>query len=646
MPEPSVLYDVHGRKIKSIYEQDRVQVSLDQVSDYVEEGFISAEDKNFYRHHGIDVIGILRAFWIDVKHGHVVAGGSTITQQTAKILYLTQERTFARKIKELFYTFALESRYTKDEILELYLNSIYFGEGANGIEAASRTYFGKSASRLSLAESTILVSIPRRPAYYDPYQHPDHAKERQKVVLDFMVKQKYITREEADQAYQQKLNYRKTKVTKGDAPYFDQTVVNYLVKKYGTSMVFSGGLRVFTTLDLDMQKAAQKSYDQVMDSQPEGLQAALVAVDTGSGQVRAMIGGRDITTAPFNRAVDGFRQAGSSFKPYIYSYAMLKGYTEATTIMCEPVWFEAGGEEGYSPTDYGNNPYHYRPFTLKEAIMISDNVVSVRLNEALGPAKTASHASTFGFKQPVEPYLPQVLGTSDVSPLEMANGYAVFANGGTLYTPMMITKITDRFGRVLQESQPQGKTVVSSQNAYLITDILQAVLKPGGTGSHLGPEVGRPAAGKTGTTQNYRDAWFVGYTPQISCAVWVGYDTQLKSVGIPGGQIAGPIWAGFMKNGLTKLPKKAFEQPSGITKRDICLDTGMLATDYCPRPNEMAFLSGTEPLDVCYVHQPSFNWWQWFGDEEGQPGNQGEGQSPGAQAYNGFRKWWKDILRR
>ncbi len=643
MPEPSILYDINGIEIKSLNPQNQTKVSLDEISDYVEKAFIATEDRNFYSHWGIDIRAVARAVWVNIRHGRVVEGGSTITQQTAKNLYLTQERTFVRKIKELFYTLALERRYSKGEILTMYLNSIYFGQGATGIEAAARTYFGKPASDLNLAESAILASIPRRPSYYDPYRYPDHAKTRQKVVLGQMVQNGFITEEEGAAAVREELVYRKSGALRGDAPYFSQMVADYLVEKYGAPMAFGGGLRVFSTLDLKMQRTAQAAYDEVMDKQREDLQAALVAVDPSNGHIRAMIGGRDFGTAPFNRAVDSRRQPGSAFKPFLYSKAIDIGFTAADMIMCEPVTYHQKGSSPYTPRDYGENGYHYRPFTLKEAIMVSDNVVSVRLNDAVGPEATAEHALRFGFKGPIKPYLSLALGTSEVSPLEMASAYAVFANGGRRIKPLSILKVVDINGRVLEVKEQESQQIISPQNAYITTDMLTGVMKPGGTGSHLGEVVGRPSAGKTGTTQEYRDAWFVGYTPELSCAVWVGYDTPSKSVGIPGGRIAGPIWARFMKGVLDQLPQREFSIPEGIKKIKIDLDNGLIATENCPRTIEAAFLTGSEPHDICYEHQSPREWWNWgglWGHSEGTP----EERQPGSR----FRKWieWINSLSR
>lgn len=641
MPEPSILYDINGNEIRSLNPQNQNQVSLDEIADSVEKAFIATEDRNFYSHFGIDPRALARATWVNIKNRRVVEGGSTITQQTAKNLYLTHERTIVRKIKELFYTLALERRYSKDEILTMYLNSIYFGQGATGIEAAARTYFGKPASELNLAESAILASIPRRPSYYDPYRYPDHAKTRQRVVLGQMVELGFISEEEKEAATAEELRYRKIGVLRGDAPYFSQMVASYLAEKYGEATAYGGGLRVFSTLDLTMQQKAQAAYDEVMSGQNDELQAALVAVDPSNGHIRAMIGGRDFVTAPFNRAVDSKRQPGSAFKPFLYSKAIDMGLTAADMIMCEPVSFSQKGSPDYTPTDYGDEGYHYRPFTLKEAIMVSDNVVSVRLNEAVGPENTADHAGKFGFEGPIKPYLSLALGTSEVSTLEMASAYGVFANGGRLVKPLAVLKVTDIDGRVLENNEPQAKQVISPQNAYITTDLLTGVMQTGGTGSHLAANVGRTSAGKTGTTQEYRDAWFAGYTPELSCAVWVGYDSPTRSVGISGGRIAGPIWAKFMGATLKDQPIRQFKVPQGITKARIDLDTGLIATENCPRTIDAAFLTGSEPQQICYEHREQDYWWNWDNWLDRNEDNTEKNKTP--PRIRRLLDWWKNL---
>jgi 1A family penicillin-binding protein len=599
VPQASVVYDINGRVINGLTPQNRISVNLEEISPYFINAIIAVEDKNFYQHRGIDILGIVRAVFVNIKAGKVVEGGSTITQQTAKNIFLSNERTFTRKIKELYYAIQLERKYSKDEILAMYCNSIYFGQGAYGVEAAARTFFGVSARDLTLAQASLLAGIPRWPDRYDPYKHPEDAKSRQATVLERMVQEKKITKEQKSQAAKEPLAYRRAQNIAGEAPYFIAMVKDYLSNKYGERMVYQGGLHVFTTLDLDMQQAADNAYNEGMKNRDPILQAAMAAVDVSNGQIRALIGGRNFSTSSYNRVYSN-RQPGSTFKPFMYSLAMESDFTPANMIKCEEVKYTLPDGSEYVPTDYGDKPYHNKEFTLKEAVMISDNVVAVQVNDILGPKNTARYAEKFGFKN-IEPVLSLPLGSNEVRTIDMAAGYSVFANKGIYSEPQYILKVVDKNGHVLENSQVKHKRIISSQNAYIVTNMLQGVLEPGGTGSKFKSIVNRPAAAKTGTTDEFRDAWFVGYTPQLCCAVWVGYDNH-KPAGLTGSAAAGPIWAGFIHNASLKLPEKDFTKPKDIVVENICLDSGQVASELCPRQIEMAFKAGTEPEDICYLH--------------------------------------------
>lgn len=601
LPQPSTLYDVQEREIRGLAERDGINVSLQEIPRSFQDAIIVMEDKKFYRHHGFDLVGVGRAVYLNLKNRRVVAGGSTITQQTAKNLYLSHERTFSRKLKELFYAFQLERRYSKDEILALYCNTIYFGEGAYGVEMAARTYFGKHARELNVAEAALLAGLPNWPSQYDPYLHPEKARERQHLVLQRMVEEGKLTSREQRQAQEQPLEFNRIRFLGGDAPYFVAMVKDYLVKKYGQRMVYQGGLRVYTTLDQDMQQAANQAVASGLEPHAADLQAALVAVDPANGELRALVGGRDFTTAPFNRAW-ARRQPGSTFKPFMYSLGIAWGFTPADTFMCEEVSYRLPSGEVYKPTDYGKEPYHWRRFTLKEAVMISDNVVAVQVNRILGPKETARHAEKFGF-QGIEPVLSLPLGSNEVRPVDMAAGYSVFANRGVYSQPYFILRVEDKQGRVLEANQPIQRRVIDPTTAYIVTDIMKGVMGPGGTGARLRTIFDREAAGKTGTTDEFRDAWFVGYTPQLCCSVWVGYD-QKKTVNLPGGAVAGPIWAGFMRGASARLPEGTFARPADIEMVNICLDSGLVACESCPRTVPMAFKEGTAPEEICWEHGP------------------------------------------
>lgn len=605
IPEPSVIYDVNGRSIRGLSDENRINVYLSEIAPSFRQAIVAVEDKNFYRHHGFDLEGIMRALVADIKAGSIVEGGSTITQQTAKKLFLNDQRTLSRKIQELYYSFLLERKFSKDEILALYCNTIYFGHGAYGVEVAARTFFGKSASELTLAESALLAGLPRWPSHYDPYQNPQAAKERQGVVLQRMLDEGMISPAQKQEAVDAKLTYRQASSRAGDAPYFTAMVQEYLSKKYGERQVYQGGLKVYTSLDLDMQRAAEQSVAAGMKSKDQDMQAALVALDTETGQIRAMVGGRDYNSSNYNR-VYSRRQPGSTFKPFMYSLAIDSGYTSASTIMCEEYEYDIPGSLPYKPSDYGDTPYHWRPFTLKEALMISDNTIAVQLNYRLGPQPVAARAEQFGFEH-IEPVLSLPLGATEVSPMELCAAYCAFANQGFYNAPYYIIKVVDRNGRILEENRANRRRAIDADNAYIVTDMLKGVMQPGGTGAALAVP-GLTTAGKTGTTDQRKDAWFVGFTAKTCCAVWVGYDKD-RNVNLTGSAAAGPMWKGFMQGAIGKVSSGDFIRPPNVVELNIDLDTGLVATENCLRTATMAFRSGTEPRDVCYLHEAPFTYY-------------------------------------
>ena len=620
IPESSIVYDINGEVVKGLSEQNQVNVNLEEMSPHFLNGVIAVEDKRFYNHHGIDISGMLRAVIVNIKAHKIVAGGSTITQQTAKTLYLSNERTWSRKIKELYYAFLIESQYSKDEILSMYCNSIYFGEGAYGVELAARTYFAKHARDLSMAEAALLAGLPQSPSYYDPYLRPDEAQNRQTQVLQRMLEEGMISESEKEAALKETLQYKRAPFTDNEAPYFVAMVRDYLRDKYGDSMVYRGGLKVYTTLDIDMQKAANNAYLEGMKSKSTDLQLALAALDVKTGQIRALVGGRDFNASSYNRAF-AYRQPGSTFKPFVYSLAIERGFTPAHMIMCEEKEYNLPNGDTYKPTDYGTEPYHWREFTLKEAVMISDNSIAVSLTDQLGVNEAAGYAQQFGFKD-IKPVLSLPLGSNEVSPVELAAGYSVFANQGIYNEPIYLLKVVDNNGTVLENNIANQRRIISAENAYIITNMLTGVMESGGTGSAL--KAGRITAGKTGTTEQKNDAWFVGYTPQLCCAVWVGYD-QGKAANLFGGSAAGPIWAAFIRNASSKLPEQDFNQPNGVELMNICLDSGLVATEYCPRQSRMAFMKNNPPQDICYLHSPIMDWITNLLPEDEKPG----------------REWWR-----
>jgi len=609
LPQPQVpvaakIYGAENRVITSLYKENRIEVPIEQIPVITQKAFVAVEDARFYKHFGLDPVRILGAFWNNFRAGKIVQGGSTITQQTVKNLYLSREKTFGRKFAEAWLAIQLERKYSKKQILEMYLNQIYFGQGAYGIETAAQTYFNKPASALSLAESAMLAGLPKAPNTYSPFTSWEAAKKRQQTVLARMVETGLISQEEADAAARQKLILRSAGFARNKAAYFVNEVIKYVTEKYedGAKMLLTEGLSVYTTLDPDMQAAAEESFKNGLAGRDPALEGALVAIDPANGYIKAMVGGRDFSRSQFNRAVQAKRQPGSAFKPFLYTAAIDLGYTQGSTLTCEPAEFPQGGRSSYKPSDYGANPYHYRPFTLKEALAVSDNVVSVKLANEVGVHNMIDYAHKMGIKSELRPYLSLALGTSEVTPLELAGAYGTLASMGVRTEPVMILKIVDRNGKVLEENKPVKERAIPRITAYLVTDMLTAVLQPGGTASSAAQNISRPAAGKTGTTQNYHDAWFVGYTPDLVAAIYIGYDSPNKSVGASGGKFAAPIWAKFMTQALKNKPPAEFPVPQGIIKVRICADSGLLATPYSPNTLMASFLQGTEPQESCYVH--------------------------------------------
>jgi 1A family penicillin-binding protein len=611
----SVFYDIRGEVITSTAAGTRIQVPLSAVSTHLREAIVAVEDERFYRHPGVDPIGIARALVRNIRAGRIVEGGSTITQQLAKNMFLPPERTIARKVAELLLTFYLELKFSKDEILERYLNLVYLGHGAYGVEAGARLYFGKSARDVTLGEAAMLAGLTRGPFYYSPYRDMEAALRRREVVLHKMVSAGYITQSQARAATREPLvlvglGTREVRA----APYFVDYVMGEVLRRLGDdgNLLYSGGLRVYTTLDMSMQRAAEMAFSAGLDplttERPAGSvvqpQGALVALDPTNGHVRALIGGRSYRETQFNRATEARRQPGSAFKPFFYAAALDEGFTAATTLACEPVTFWSA-RTPYTPTDYGEFDYHFRRLTLREALVVSCNVASVQLANLIGPAKGAEYAKRLGIKSPLGPHLSLVLGTSEVTPLEMATAFAPFANGGKSVEPVFILSVKDRRGRELLRDRPRVRQVLDPRTAFIVTDILKQVITKWGTAASIAGKVTRPAAGKTGSTQSYTDAWFVGYTPDLVCSVYIGYDDPSTPLGRSGGAAAAPIWADFINKALAGKPESAFRRPSGIVSREICHDTGFLATPACPNTRWELFKQEAAPNETCPWHGAS-----------------------------------------
>jgi 1A family penicillin-binding protein len=631
-PLTSTFYDRNAEVLTTRFEQNRFEVPLDAVPDILSQAFVAVEDHRFYSHHGIDIQGLSRAVVRNIRERRFAEGGSTITQQLAKNLFLTHDKTLTRKAQEMLLTIQLERRFSKDEILEKYLNTIYFGHSAYGVEAASRTYFGKSVGELTLGEAALLAGIPRGPAYYSPILNMDAAKNRRAIVLSRMVEEGYITeaqREEAraeDVVLQDRDEARAAQQT--GAYFIDYLITRELSVLFpdDPQIAYRGGLHVHTTLDKAMQQAAEAivSNEDLMPpfvTDPATgaqvpLQVALVSMDPQDGAVRALVSGRDFATSQLQMAVLP-RSPGSAFKPFTFAAALEAGLTPNTVRVSEPVSFEERGQKPYEPSEYGGR--FYGPLVMREAVARSSNIVSVKLHQEIGREKTAEMAERLGISQGrLAPYLSLPLGTSRVSALEMTAAFAPFANQGIRVEPRFITKITDSAGRVLFEFEPQRSLVLDTRIAYQMTDMMKSVFAaPAGTGRGL--TIGRPVAGKTGTSNEHKDAYMVGYTPDLVTSVWVGnVDNISMGWGQTGAVRAGRIWAEFMRRVHQGLPVRDFARPGGLVAQEICPHTGLLHNPRCNLdPIRELFIAGTEPTVQCSwpecPHCPPQAQWHWDG---------------------------------
>ncbi len=600
---PTVLYDRDGMAFATLSPGARIPLKLAAIPVALQDATIATEDVRFYSHHGIDPEAILRAFLADVRARAAVQGGSTITQQLAKNLFLTPTRTLGRKLEEVVYTLRLEATHSKPDILDMYLNTIYYGEGAYGVGAAAETYFGKPASQLDLAQSALLAGLPNAPAAYDPYVHPGAAAGRQRWVLHRMVLAHFITQAEADTAGAEPLQYsRGSSVAAPAAGYF----VSYVLAEIGKhdpaleAAVRRGGYSIYTTMDSSMQAAADQAFAQDMPPgtldahgvvQPEG---ALVAIDPSSGAVRALVGGRSARTDPYNRAIYAMRQPGSTFKAFLYATAIAAGHTVTERKFDGPVSYPGANGQPYIVHD--DVPYSYSWLTMRDALAVSNNVVAVKWAHELGPPRIIRTARAMGITSPLQPTLPLVLGTYDVTPLELADAYVPLANLGTAYAPWSIIRLADASGRtVWAPPPPRPRPALNPGVAYIVTNMLESVMTDG-TGKSLLRGLDRPVAGKTGSTNNLKDAWFVGYTPDLVAAVWVG-DDQPAPLGGYGATLAGPVWAGFIKAALATTPPHDWSMPANVVPVQVSAVDGLLPNGTAPTMTEL-FLKGTEPTAI------------------------------------------------
>jgi penicillin-binding protein 1A len=694
-PVITTVYSDDNRKIGEFYLERRIVLPLDKMPTTLKAAFISAEDARFYKHKGIDILSIIRAFFKNIEAGTIVQGGSTITQQVTKSFFLTPEKSYIRKIKEAILAYRIDKRFTKEEILFLYLNQIYLGHGAYGVEAASENYFGKSAQELTLAECAVLAGLPQAPSRYSPFRYPERAKQRQIYVLNRMVAEDYITNIQATEAINQILDIKpKRNWYIEEVPVYTEHIRRYIEKEYGPDVLYKDGLNIFTAVNIEMQKIArqeiekglydldkrqgyrgplkhlapeeietyskelQKELDEsplekgkiitgvvievddindtvivrmgnklgiiriddmrwarrpdpeiayyearvqhpgevlkvgdvvqakiiekifntdrwwlALEQDPKA-QAALLCIESETGHVKVMVGGKDFKESQFNRAVQSRRQPGSAFKPIIYAAAIDKGYTPATTIIDSPIVFEDRERDfTWKPRNYKER--FYGPTLFREALAKSRNVVTIKILRDIGIDYAIDYARNLGINSNLNRDLSIALGSSGVSLLELVRAYSVFNNLGYLVQPIFITRIVDRNGNVMEEANPVRKKVIESNTAYIMTTLLEGVVKHG-TG-HRVRALNRPVAGKTGTTNNLFDAWFAGYTPRYTTGTWVGFDDESPlGKSETGSRAASPIWLGFMKKVLVGKPVRVFQVPEGVVFSKIDAKTGLL----------------------------------------------------------------------
>lgn len=574
------VFDINGQLISKLFEENRIVVSITSMSPYVQQAIIANEDTRFYKHFGIDPIGIMRAIVVNIRQGGLVEGGSTITQQLAKNMFLTQERTLIRKVKEAVLALVIDYKFSKQEILQAYLNQVYFGEGAYGVEAAAQMYFGKHANELTLAESAMLAGLPRGPNIYSPYVDMKAAMQRRAVVLGSMVKEGYITEQEAEHAKVEPVSLAGKKKRIVQASYFLDYVAKELVDRYGETRVYKGGLKVYTTLDIMQQQAAEAVLGQ--------MQGAVLALDPKTGYVKAMVGGRNYEESQINRVFAEVRQPGSAFKPFLYAVALNQGLTANAIIIDEPV-----NINGYAPLNYDKK--NRGPITMKKALRWSVNVAAVKLGQQVGIDQVLNLAKTMGITSltPEDNNLAAALGglTQGVNLWELTTAYTAFANSGVLSKPMAIVKVLDENNQVLEERRIEQQSVLKPETAYILTDMLKGVLQDG---TATPANLGRPAAGKTGTTDNYETAWFIGYTPNIVVGIYIGNDNR-KPVGISGTEVSAS-WGKMVSKIVANTPPADFPIPPNVVAGiPICTSTGKLGGSGCKEVEYSAFIQGTQP---------------------------------------------------
>ncbi len=612
----TIFYDCNKKEFTRLYVENRLEVPLSKMPAMLKKAIINVEDNRFYEHSGIDLRSIGRAIWVDIKGGGYVEGASTITQQLARNVLLTQKKAITRKIQEVFLAMSIERNYTKDEILERYLNQIYFGHSAYGVETAARLYFGKSVSDLKLHQIALLAGLPKSPSGFSPYLNPEAALDRRSVVLSQMVKYGSITQAEADFYDKKPLDVIPLSAAKRRAAYFIDYVVQNLKGVVDEEALITGGYKIYTTLDPLAQQAADEAAASLVGGKKDdhGVlqpQISIVAVDPKTGYIKAMVGGRDFSNTQLNRAVHAYRQPGSAMKPFAYTAAIdSRQYTPGSIVRDEPLVYQTA-TGSWEPHNYDN--VFRGDITLRQALEESVNMVAIKLVENLGPSTVLKYAQNMGLKNLVVSG-PQndlnlsslALGglTKGVTPLELTAAYSPLANQGIYVQPIAILEVKDTNGNSLYSDRPHKKIAISEDTAFLVTDMMRGVILRGTGRAAI---IDRPAAGKTGTSSDYTNAWFVGYTPDLIASVWIGNDAQRIPVRLNGAVIgsgkAAELWGIFMRKALSETPPSDFIPPAGVVSGiEICTQSGELATQNCPETRFESYLDGTQPTTTCHIH--------------------------------------------
>jgi penicillin-binding protein 1B len=664
--------------ITSIYDnamEDRIPVSLDAIPQVLTDAIIATEDRTFYSHQGVSPRGILRAIYTDIRAKQLVAGGSTLTQQLVKNLFLDPARTFRRKGQEALMAILLELRYDKAEILEAYCNEIYLGQNGSvqivGVEQASQVYFGKKVTYITLTEAATLAQMIRSPNVLSPLKNPERAKTGRDRVLRLMFEQRKISQRQYEEAIASPLSVTRFPKTTRSAPFFVDLVLKQLRETYPETQLKTEGLRIFTSLDMIMQRSAEealnngianlgKKYKQIRNSATP-LEGVVLTIQPGTGYVKALVGGRNYTTTQFNRAIQARRQPGSLFKPFVYVTAMdpARGdqtFTASTVLDDSPISVKAGSAD-WKPQNYDLR--FHGPVSVREALAHSYNIPAVRAAIDAGVPNVIKTAANIGVESKLQPYPSISLGSFEVTPLEIAYAYSAFANLGVKSEPVTILAVVRRDGELLETRNLKMKRVAPASVCYVMNDVLKDVFKYGTAGRARSLGFEHEYAGKTGTTSNYRDAWVIGYSPRILSLVWIGFDDG-HSTRLAGGDACLPIWTRHMNRIDGMIQDVDWKRPDDVTEREIDPQSGMLATPYCPRSRSEVYVAGTEPESVCPLHagtgEPSPFWPvpDVFDDRRGDDPSvapapediqrRADEERRKAQKKSKAPKWWRRIF--